>query len=111
MSDADLLCRCLNATVINRDYITQCERLAGDTEKDERTAARCCRVCYYMRDRVGGAMMTCTVCDACRTTMVFGNTCVDVLCHQCSIELSLCRHCGADMDDKHRNKLRRKGAK
>ena len=66
-----------------------------------------CKCCSYLYpERIGGAAITQTECGLCEKTLVFGNTCVDVLCKKCATENLLCKRCGADIDMKYRRNPR-----
>ncbi len=75
------------------------ESLKKDPDKKARLEKRLCKVCYYSRgSRIGGAAMTFRDCGSCGKEQSYGSTITDVLCLDCARELSLCKHCGADIN-------------
>lgn len=104
------LCRVQTTTAGNQEYMDRVRKAAEDVARAERRKANCCRVCFYLRQRIGGATCSARPCGAegCKVVLVSGNTCVDVLCQPCGVRYGLCARCGGDAEDKHRNKLERK---
>lgn len=91
-------------THIQRGRLESYFKITTDSDKVKRLAEQECIICYY-NAKIGGAAMTNSQCGLCDVTMNFGSTNVDVLCDACSKAHSLCKHCGADMNYKNRNKL------
>lgn len=77
-----------------------------DPDKVERRKSGECPVCYYYKGRCGGSMCTEVECSKCGKVLRSENTCVDTLCLRCAAELSLCKHCGGDIDARQRRKQR-----
>ena len=104
------LCRVQTTTAGNQEYMDRVREAAEDVARTERRKAQCCRTCFYLRQRIGGATCSHRPCggEGCGETLHSGNTCVDVLCHACGVRYGLCVRCGGDAEDKHRNKLERK---
>lgn len=100
----------LNATMCNQEHMERVREAAEDVARAERRKAQCCRTCWYMRGRVGGATCTSRPCggEGCSETLHSGNTCVDELCHACGVRYGLCVRCGGDVEDKNRTKLERR---
>jgi len=84
-------------------FVERTEMMTKDPERKERLAKQECVVCYKS-SRIGGAAMTTTLCGICAKEMHFGSTNADWLCHECAKAAGLCRHCGADIELKHRRK-------
>ena len=91
-------------TYMQKSRLESYRKLLEDPEKTKRLDAQECVVCYYS-GKIGGAAMTDSECGLCDKTMHFGSTNVDRLCIECSKTHDLCKHCGADMNYKNRNKL------
>ena len=86
-----------------REHIIKlAESFVRDKERNARLKSNECPSCYYSDTRIGGAAMTTCNCGACNKEMMFGSTCVDVLCPDCAKKLQLCKHCGADVDYRKR---------
>lgn len=98
----------LSATCGNKErvawYRETVAKVDTDPEKAKRIASQQCAFCYYASGRIGGAAMTSVQCGLCDKDLLFGNTCVDVLCPECAKTSSLCKHCGSDIDMKERRK-------
>lgn len=97
--------RVINQSYINRHRLDGFRATLEDARRAERLEKCECRLCFYYSGRIGGAMMTAARCGLCDKEMRFGSTNVDVLCQECAKAKKLCRHCGADIDDKSRRKL------
>lgn len=70
-----------------------------DLEKDERLNRCLCKTCYYINtDRWAGQAFTHSICEFCRTEMVFPTTDTDSYCSECAKRNELCKHCGATLD-------------
>lgn len=79
----------------------------SDARKPERLRSCECGYCFYINaSRLGGAAMTKTECGICHKEMMFCNTCVDLVCKECSRKHQICVHCGGDIEMKHRKKKR-----
>jgi hypothetical protein len=91
-------------TTMQKSRLESFRKLLEDPDKEKRLADQECVICYYS-GKIGGAAMTDSHCGICDTTMHFGSTNVDRLCTVCAEKHKLCKHCGADMDYKNRNKL------
>jgi hypothetical protein len=74
-----------------------------DGEQRKKTALECIK-CFYADMKIGGAMMTTSKCQICRTEIMFGSTCVNIVCVDCAKEHDLCIHCGADRELRPRRK-------
>ncbi len=84
--------------------IKRAKCFTDDQHKDSRHQRNECPVCYYYGTRIGGSVITEVECALCGEPMVFGNTCTDKLCDVCARTNKLCKHCGGDIDVKHRRK-------
>ncbi len=81
------------------------EKYRSDPNREKRKEMAECLVCSEAR-RIGGCAMTTAICGICGKELLFGNTCVDVLCLDCAKANQLCKHCGGDIDLKDRRKPR-----
>jgi len=99
------LCAVLRATNYSQAYYDSVKKCYEDPDLEIRKKKCMCRVCHYMRGRIGGAMCTVALCGMCKTEMHYGNTCVDVLCTNCATKHKLCRFCGGDAELRNRRKL------
>ena len=92
----------------NKEHIKDIrEKLAAfDSYKVTNKTDLCGYCATIMRGRIGGAAITNSECSLCKEDMMFSNTCVDVLCSKCALDNRLCKHCGADIELKNRNKPR-----
>lgn len=95
----------LRATARNQASMWAWEKAVNDPASSERKEAGQCRACFYVYGRQGGSVCTQAECAMCGKVMGFGNTCLDVLCLECAKANRLCRHCGADAENKNRRKL------
>ena len=91
-------------THMQKDRLESYEKFFTDLEKIKRIAEQECVLCYY-NSKIGGAAMTNSDCGLCEKAMMFGSTNVDKLCADCAKNHDLCKHCGADINLKKRNKL------
>ena len=91
-------------TYMQKSRLEDYARFLADADKTQRLSEQECIVCFY-NTKIGGAAMTDSPCGLCEVTMHFGSTNVDRLCTNCSINHRLCKHCGADIELKGRNKL------
>lgn len=82
------------------------DNVMNDPEKKKRIEKQECSYCYYMKQKVGGAAVTFLQCGLCENQLTSGSICVDVLCLDCAKEQRLCKHCGGDIEMKHRRKPR-----
>lgn len=85
--------------------IERARLFSEDPDKTKRKALALCPYCFYLSSRIGGAAMTDRDCGLCGKEMTFGSTNTDILCVECGIEKNACKHCGADLDLKHRRKF------
>lgn len=95
--------RARNTKYLNKEHISKMTAgLIGyyaDPEKRIRLNDGLCKYCYYVQtSRIGGCAITHRNCDNCGDEMVFGNTCTDVLCKKCAVEIGYCKHCGQKLD-------------
>lgn len=91
-------------TMMQKSRLESYQKLLTDPDKIKRISEQECVICYY-GSKIGGAAMTNSNCGLCDTVMRFGSTCVDKLCKDCADKHKLCKHCGADINYKNRNKL------
>jgi len=91
-------------THMQKDRLESYKKFFDDPDKLKRLEEQECVICYY-NSKFGGAAMTDSNCGLCETKMNFGSTNVDKLCTDCSKMHELCKHCGADINYKKRNKL------
>jgi len=63
-----------------------------------------CKVCYYC-SKIGGTAMTFIECSECGKQLNSCNTNIDIICKDCAKKMKVCKHCGADMNEKNRKKL------
>lgn len=84
------------------------ERVDADGEKKQRHEKANCQMCYepYTGGRASTTAGTERPCGICGDRMLFGNGDPDKLCVACAKRAGLCRHCGGDIDMKHRRKPR-----
>jgi len=82
-----------------------------DTEKKKRLSNNLCPICYYTGHWTGGQMFTQNQCGVCEAEMMFGSTCIDVVCPKCAKELGICKHCGTTLNLKLPKKEKFKVAK
>jgi hypothetical protein len=96
-----------NAKYYASDIITRANQLANDPDKVKRLEKNECPSCFYVHSgRMGGAACTTRPCGICEKDMRFGSTCTDVICADCAKTNGLCKHCGGDIEMKHRRKKR-----
>lgn len=86
------------------DYINITEKLTTDPEKKQRLHAQECVCCYYI-SVMAGQGFTESKCYNCDVEMSFSTTSQDKLCDDCAKVFKACKHCGADINLKNRNKL------
>lgn len=91
-------------TIMQKSRMEDYAKYFSDPDKNKRILEQECILCYY-DSRIGGAAMTDSNCLLCEKIMHFGSTCVDNLCQPCAEKHKLCKHCGADINYKKRNKL------
>lgn len=96
-------CVKLNAKTRNKLYIEKSTKelllYYSDPDKKKRiNESHECRYCYYISSRIGGSAITTVICANCDEELLFGNTCVDILCDKCAEKLKLCKHCGQKID-------------
>ena len=71
----------------------------SDPNKKGRVLKGLCKYCSYINTaRIGGSAITFRACANCGDEMSFGNTCVDILCAKCAVEIGHCAHCGQKLD-------------
>lgn len=93
-----------NAKHWNKKYIEETSakliKYYSDPDKKTRTKEKhLCRFCCYVNtSRIGGAAITTVICANCDEEMIFGSTCVDILCDECAGKLNTCKRCGQKMD-------------
>lgn len=89
-----------------KDTIKLAELYTTDPEKEQRLKELNCICCYRGYNiTIAGQAFTNSNCANCNEEMTFSNTNVDKLCNKCAIQYDVCKHCGADMNYKERNKL------
>ena len=88
------------------NVIENARQLTEDPDKAKRKEENQCPACFYVFGRMGGASITHRPCGICEKDMMFGSTCTDSICDECASENGLCKHCGGDIDMKHRRKER-----
>ena len=83
-----------------KDILTRVYEAKIDANKPKRLKKKSeCKVCFYInKDRIGGAAMTKQPCGICGEVVWYGSTNTDVLCLDCAIKHSLCKHCGGDRE-------------
>ena len=81
------------------------DEFINDPLRKDRLNAQECKPCFY-ESRLAGNSATATKCACCEKKMYFGSTDVDILCIDCAKKLDLCKHCGGDIESKHRRKHR-----
>lgn len=90
------------ATTWAKERIDNYLRIAScfkeDPKKTTRTLASQCLSCFYSDSRIGGCAMTNQPCGLCKKDQLYGSTSTDVLCMDCAVKNSLCKHCGADFE-------------
>ena len=91
-------------THIQKDRLETFQKYLSDPDQQKRLDDQECVICYY-GTKIGGAAMTDSNCVICDTKMNFGSTNVDKLCTTCAKNHDLCKHCGADVNYRNRNKL------
>lgn len=91
-------------TSIQKDWLDKCKKYFDDPDKIKRLAEQECVVCYYT-SRIAGQAFTNANCKLCDVVMQFHTTATDRLCIACAKEHSLCKHCGADIHYRKRNKI------
>jgi hypothetical protein len=67
-----------------------------DPERSTRYLKQECIACYYVT-RICGQGFTKYTCLECMKEDMHANTCVPVLCLECSRKMDRCQHCGAEM--------------
>lgn len=92
-------------THLRKEQLDNFRKAVEDPEVRARKAKCECVFCFYVNRKIGGQAFTDTECGLCRAKMVFGDTCVDMLCEGCARKHRLCKHCGSDIDLKGRTKL------
>lgn len=99
-----------NATAQAKHYIGKCRstlrRIDEDPDREKRLKRQECGFCHYMAGKIGGAAVTTAPCGICDRQVSSGNTCIAALCLDCAKRLGLCKHCGGDIEMKHRRKPR-----
>lgn len=93
---------------VHRDHVLgRADQFRADPQKKERLEASECVVCFtgYGSGRAGGAMCTTVLCCFCEKEIHFGSTCIDIACVDCAKKHGICKHCGGDVNLKHRRKL------
>ena len=98
------LTSCINRTFANKQRLTKYAEIILDINKKERIDNQECKICFYLPS-VGGCAITTSYCSICEKELIFPNTNVDILCLGCAQEKRVCKHCGADINDKLRKKL------
>lgn len=88
--------------VIEHENITR--KLVNDPEREQRLKEQECVCCYYI-SIMAGQGFTQSNCYSCDKLMQFSTTSQDELCSECAIKFKVCKHCGADINYKQRNKL------
>ncbi len=88
-----------------RERLENFKKAIEDTDKEKRLTKCECVVCFYATSRIGGCAMTSAECANCKKDMMFGSTCVDLLCKECAKKLKLCCFCGSDIEYKNRRKI------
>lgn len=103
------LCSVNHATGINKLHLDSLRRRLQkydeDPRKDDRLKKGECRFCYYIRGKIGGAMITKKFCDACGIEVLYSSTCVGSVCIDCGSKHRICTHCGGDLNGRSRRKL------
>lgn len=69
-----------------------------DTEREDRRKAQLCKVCFYLRDSIGGRAFTPYRCKMCGKEYMHSNTDVPTLCPDCAEKHELCMRCGGRFD-------------
>lgn len=86
------------------DYENITRKLLNDPEREQRLKSQNCVCCYYI-SVMAGQGFTSSKCNNCNVEMMFSTTSTDRLCESCAKEFKVCKHCGADLNLKQRNKL------
>lgn len=90
-----------------REYVKwitdRARQITEDQSREQRLAIMECVVCCGER-RQGGTKGTKRPCGCCQVELRSNSTNIDVLCLDCAKRMGLCKHCGADIDLKHRRK-------
>ena len=98
-------------TARNRQTIEESAQRARDAQTDprmpDRTIARQCQLCFYLRSWICGQAFTYWVCSHCGKEDTWADTCTPYLCNDCSDKLGLCVMCPADRNLDQRRKLER----
>lgn len=79
------------------DYVERARKAEEDTDKQQRLEATLCKVCWYLRDGIGGAAITNRPCGLCLADQRFSSTDTNLLCSNCAQAHELCKCCGADL--------------
>lgn len=75
------------------------DQLTNDPYKKKRLEKSECLICYYQPyGKIGGSAITHSKCECCDKDLIFGSTCVGVLCSDCAKKHKVCKHCGANLD-------------
>lgn len=91
-------------TNMGQEQLKTYRNIVEDSERRERLKKQECPLCFY-ESRIGGQAITQTECSICGKEMTHGNTNIDCLCKECAKDKRLCKHCGSDIDLKHRRKI------
>lgn len=91
-------------TYMQKSRLESYKKHIDDPDKKKRIEEQECVICFY-GSKIGGQAITETNCSICETAMHFGSTNTDMLCKACAKDHTLCKHCGADINYKQRNKL------
>ncbi len=86
------------------DYVNIVNNLTTDPEKKQRLHQQECVCCYYI-SVMAGQGFTESNCYNCDVLMSFSTTSQDKLCNNCATVFKVCKHCGADINYKMRNKI------
>lgn len=73
-----------------------------DKRREQRLEKHECKVCFYLKSRIGGAAITKKSCNVCGNAVVHATTCTGVACKECAEALHICTHCGGDLDGRTR---------
>ena len=82
-----------------RESIVRAKRADLDEDRMDRLKECKCKVCFYLRvGQIAGAAMTERPCGICGTSVMYGSTNTDAICHDCAKKHRICKHCGADLE-------------
>ncbi len=76
-----------------------------DKMRRTRLVASLCPSCFYLPPAVAGMAISEQPCGLCGQNETYPTTNVDLLCLACAKRKQLCKHCGADVELRERNKL------